>query len=442
MRKLGWIVLGLLLLSGIAFAQGIQIPRDYAVLSPTVTLSTDQENFTVQFIVRNAGTSASRDTTIRIINMLDNSVMSEDVLTPIANGGSVTVQVPFNTRNFDPGQLPIEIQVGIDDEEPLDSAIGANNVARISVTIPELAPLPQTPGGAPQTTGQGVQLGGTLIPYETIVLAGFAFIAVLIVLWVLSIILRAIFRKPAEFANWQPSYAYAPLTDPNSKEGRRQAWQQHAQNSIILAAPTQNALHCIKVLSATDGEILANWKVTGVRISQYDNYGRVSRSQVIAGGRWLGRLNTLIRRRARMKPERVEKQIKALATQLIQQFRRNINEKSAFLPVALDLRFEGRHGEVRIVFELYQAQAGLWYRLDQWEPAMAVTTPKIQESYTFTIHGKGAGEKLKDYTSRLADDAAWLLNELVRVRTSQVAQPEPQPYNVPDTLTDMKPITI
>jgi hypothetical protein len=441
------VLIGLLLVSifGSA-AQGVQIPRDYAVISPSITFSPDNEQFNVQFTVRNAGTSATTDTTIRIINLLDNSVMSEDVLPSIPNGGSVTVNIPFNTRNYlNIPQLPIEIQVGLDDLEPQDSPIAGNNISQISITIPE---LPAVAAGGTNTVIDGVTLpeggvtlGDTFVPYETLLGGAIAFVVGLLILWVLSIILRALFRRKPEFSNWQPSYAQMPMLDPNSKEGRRHAWQTHAQNGLILAAPMPNNLHAVKLLMGTDGEPLSNWKITGIRISQYDNYGRVSRSQLIANGRWTNNLNKLMKRRTKLKPEVLEKQVQGMARKLIGQFKRNINAKSAFLPVALDLRFEGKHGEVRIVFELYQAQSNMWVRLDQWEPAMSVNTPVIQESYTFTIHGMSGAEKLPDYIKRLTDDTAWLLNELLRVRAPQAKQPEPQAFNVPDTLSDMKPVS-
>ena len=428
-------------------AQGVQIPRDYAVISPSITFSPDNEQFNVQFTVRNAGISATADSTIRIINLLDQSVMSEDVLPSIANGGTVTVNIPFMTRNYlDVPQLPIEIQVGLDALEPQDSPIAGNNIARISVAIPEL-PAAASGGNSPAVIDGitlpegGLTLGGNFIPYETILGGAIALVIGLLILWVLSIILRALFRKKPEFTNWQASYSQIPMGDPNSKEGRRQAWQNHAQNGLILAAPMPNNLHAVKLLMGTDGESLSNWKLTGIRISQYDNYGRVSRSQLIASRGWTNSLNNLVRRRSKLKPEVLEKQVQGMARNLIKQFKRNVNAKSAFLPVALDLRFEGKHGEIRILFELYQAQSSMWVRLDQWEPAMSVNTPIIQESYTFTIHGMSGAEKLPDYVKRLTDDTAWLLNELLRVRAPQATQPEPQAFNVPDTLSDMKPVS-
>ena len=42
-------------------------------------------------------------------------------------------------------------------------------------------------------------------------------------LWLLSLILRLIFRRPPRFDVWQPPYAQPNWQDPNSEMGRRQA---------------------------------------------------------------------------------------------------------------------------------------------------------------------------------------------------------------------------
>ncbi len=443
------LLLILLLLVGMAEAQSPTIPRDYAILSPGISFSDDNETFTVRFVVRNAGGNPGANTSIVIRNLLTQQVLTEDVLPPIAGGASVNISIPFRTRDFNEGQLPIQIEVGLDEFEPRDSPLAGNNVIGISVTIP---PMPTQPtssstagSGSPalvELADGGIRLGGVFVTYENFVIGLVIMLAGVLLLWLLSIIVRAVFRRKPDFSAWQPSYAFMPMIDPNSVEGRRQAWQMHAQNGLILAPPTPNNLHVVKLLLGTDGELFNNWRVTGIRLSQYDNYGRVARTQYIAPSGLTAQLNRLLRRRAKLKPDQLERQTARLARRLVGQFRRKINARTAFLPVALDLRLEGKHGEIRIVFELYQAQGGLWVRLDQWEPAMSVTSAKIQESYTFTIHGMHAGEKLADYYKRLGDDVAWLLSQSLQVTKPQAQPPEPQPYAVPDTLTGMQPLSI
>ncbi|MFQ3647699.1 MAG: hypothetical protein SNJ54_01615 [Anaerolineae bacterium] len=445
MRKA--LLLILLLLVSVAGAQSPNIPRDYAILSPSISFSDDNETFTVRFVVRNAGGNPGADTSIVIRNLLTQQVLTEDILPPIAGGASVEISIPFRTRDFNEGQLPIRIEVGLDAFEPEGSPLAGNNFIDISVTIPPMPARPTSPTPQPfdsffEQIDGGFRMGGVFISYENFVIGLVIMLAGVLLLWILSILARAIFRRKPDFSAWQPSYAFMPMIDPNSVEGRRQAWQMHAQNGLILAPPTPNNLHVVKLLLGTDGELFNNWQVTGIRLSQYDNYGRVARTQYIASSGLTAQLNRLIRRRTKLKSDQLEKQVGRLARRLIGQFRRKINARTAFLPVALDLRLEGKHGEIRIVFELYQAQGGLWVRLDQWEPAMSVTSARIQESYTFTIHGMHGGEKLADYYKRLGDDVTWLLSQSLQVNKPQAQAPAPQPYAVPDTLTGMQPLSV
>jgi hypothetical protein len=455
MRKVFLVFMFCLFSGAVVFSQTnapITLPRDYAIVNPQVTFSDNQETFTVSFTIRNAGSQNPAISTIRVVNLLDNTILTEDPLPSIGSGASIQFEIPFTTGNFEVGQIPLEIRVGIDEIESVDSPIASNNIARVSVSIPADVARPTTPDNTetPATSAQqpfvqtpeGFLVFGQFVDNATALGIGIGTVIAIVVLWLFSIIVRSIFSKPPEFNNWQPSYANMPTLDPNSTEGRRQAWQNLAQNGLILAAPTQSNLHPVKVLLGTDNQSLSNWRITGVRLSQYDNYGRVTRSQIIASRGFLNRLNNIIKYRARTKPERLQSQVNGLIRSIVKPFKRNVNAKNGFLPVALDLRFEGKHGEVRILFELYQAQAGMWYRLDQWEPAMAVATRTIQESYTFTIHGMSPGEKLKDYHNRLADDMTWLVLEMIRLRPAptQTPQPQPQAFDVPDTLTDMKPI--
>jgi hypothetical protein len=440
------LLLIVLLLGGVMRAQTPTLPvRDYAVLSPGISFSDDNETFTVRFTVRNAGGNPGADTTIVIRNLLNQQVMAQDLLPPIASGNSVSVSIPFRTRDFEQGQLPIQIEVGLDDFEPQGSPLAANNVIGISVTIPPMPSQPSAPSaGVPfleQVEG-GIRLSSLFISYENLLIGLVIMLVGVLLLWIMSILVRALFRRRPDFSAWQPAYAFMPMIDPNSTEGRRQAWQMHAQNGLILAAPTPNNVHAVKLLLGTNGELFANWRLTGIRLSQYDNYGRVARTQYIASSGLTAQLDRLLRRRAKLSKEQLEKQAGRLARRLVRQFRRKINARTAFLPVALDLRFEGKHGEVRIVFELYQAQGALWVRLDQWEPAMSVTTSRIQESYTFTIHGMHAGERLADYYKRLAEDVAWLLSQSLQVNKPQPQPPAPQAYDIPDTLTGMQPLSV
>jgi hypothetical protein len=103
-----------------------------------------------------------------------------------------------------------------------------------------------------------------------------------------------------------------------------------------------------------------------------------------------------------------------VANALVKEFGKRLNQRNSMLPVALDIRFHGTHGEVRIVFELYQCQYGQWKKLDGWEPEMTVVGKTIYESYTYNLHGLSPGESLKDFRRRLADNLAAVLTEMIK----------------------------
>lgn len=450
MRQLCLIVCFCLLMPFVAFGQPALSTRDYAVVNATVEMSPDNRTFTLAFMVRNTGATAQQGAQIRVINLLDNSVVSLDPLAPIASGGSVTVRIPLETSAYPTGVLPLEIQVGVDENEP--TPLIDNNTVRVSVTIPDLGTPPSTGITPPQTftpsqpnaLENAIQqaanaLVGRALTAEELLFMGVVVIVVIIVLWLFSLILRLVFRRDPTFSNWHPPYAIMPFLDGNSLEGRRQAWQQHAQNNLILAPNTPNNYHAVKQLVGIQNDNLGNWRIIGVRLSQYDNYGRVSRSQVIAPTSAVKRLNAHLKRRAKLTPERFSAHTQAISRQLVAPFRRKITKNTAFLPIALDIRLTGKHGEVRIFFELYQSQGGAWHRIDQWEPSLAIPSHTIDENFTFTIHGQGNGEKLRDFQNRLAEDVGWLLVEMLRLRPP-VAQPNTPQYDVPDTLTGVKPI--
>ena len=76
---------------------------------------------------------------------------------------------------------------------------------------------------------------------------------------------------------------------------------------------------------------------------------------------------------------------------------------------------------------------------------MQVLAQKMQENFTFTIHGKATPEKIKDFRERLRDDLIWLLMESLRVEQAPVYNPQEQQFSrqqfeIPDTLSGMSPM--
>jgi hypothetical protein len=458
MRKIILSVLVLVISVGIAAAQDATPfrPRDYVVsyANDGYGFAADGSTFTLEFTVTNRGGDAAESSDVNIIAS-DNRILASETLDPVAAGASQTIKLEFTTTDFAGGTTQVfSVEVGIDLYELAGTDIARDNAIEISVPIPEGAiPPPIEDGGtgdpvavdAPLLAFPGdgtIIFYGTVYPPERVFLGLGLFVAALVVLWLVSIVLRLIFRRSPKFGIWQPPYATMPTMDPGSIVGRRQGWQAYAQNGTILAAPTEGNLHCIKLLLSSDGTYMQSWRVTGIRLSQYDSYGRVGRSETIAPGWLVKRLNKVLTQNARFDNDTLAKRIRPITRALLKQFRRAVKQRSTHLPVALDIRFEGKQGDVSIAFELYQCQKFAWHRLDRWEPMMTMLGSKLLENYTYTIHGQSGGESTREFYNRLPEDVEWLLCETIRSRGIPPQEvPVPSQFAIPDTLSGMQPIT-
>jgi hypothetical protein len=437
MHKRLFLFIILLILSAVIQAQG---SRDYAILDISYVVSEDQSQLILNVTVTNLGAAAT--TNAPVVVKLEGETLTSQLIAPLAAAETRPIEIPLSANDFPAdGTQVLEVSVGIDPFELANTPIAANNIDEISVSIQTVESTPELFA----IRGDEFVILGYVFTRTDAAIYLVSFVLTVIVLWLLTVVLRLIFRRPARFGTWQPPYGMMPMYDQNSVEGRRQAWQTLAQNSLLLASPTDGNLHPVKMLIGTDGGNLHNWKISAIRLSQYDSYGRISRSQAVADKKWVKRLNNVLKKRYTQNEEKVQKLLRPIAQGLVQQFRKRVNKKNGFLPIALDIRMDGKHGEVRIVFELYQCQGRAWYRLDQWEPTMMVVAQSMQENFTFTIHGSMSNEKPNEFYERLRDDIIWLLLEMVRVdeMTAQ-AQPQPQQrreaFDVPDTLSGMQPI--
>lgn len=443
--------------AGVQAQQAAPALRDYAVRNPQVSFAEDNLSFTLSFNIINQGGDAVTDSVINVFDLsADGELVNSRVLPPLQAGQSVDVGMPFITRNFEPGStIRLRIEAGIDLYELAGTALASNNATEITVTIPNgsssglQTPVPDAEGSSQANIDQqpfiaiesgGLRIGDTFISQDNLLLGLAITAGVLLVLWLLSVVLRLVFRRTPGFGRWQPAYATTMPMDPDSIAGRRQAWQLHAQNGSLLARCTDGVIHPLKILTSVDGRRLGNWKLVAMRLNQYDSYGRVARSEALAPKGLLKGINRIINRSEPLPEDKLERRMRPIARRLVRNYRKGISKRSAFLPVAMDLRFTGRHGEVRILFELYQCSGGTWQRLDQWEPEMSVIGRSIDEQLTYTIHGQSGGETMREYLTRLQDDVTWLLVEMLR---------EPQPAEaprtgssvVPDTLTGMTPVS-
>lgn len=470
MRRVGLIVLLLMawLVIGQALAQETPTfeARDYVVSNATHVFAPDETTFTVSFTVRNQGGDAVGPSMISITDEEGRSVIQgeDNTLPALEAGDSQDFSYVFESADFDPNSVQVfEIEAGIDQYELAGSPFARNNKTSLSITIPAIVRQPsQGPAGdsnapTPAASGSGideifaqllswiptgtVEIAGQLVPQNLLFVIGLALGAIF--LWFVFVILRAIFRRPQKMGAWQPPYGTMPTMDPNSVAGRRQAWQSHAQNGTILAAPTEGNLHPIKLLLDNNGEFMKGWRITGMRLSQYDAYGRVGRTETIAAPGIVKRLNRILMKNTRYQGDALNKQIRPVARSFVKQLRKNMTKRTIHLPVAMDIRFEGRQGEVHIVFELYQCQGQAWHRLDRWEPLMTVIGRRLVENYTYTIHGQSSGETTREFFVRLPEDVEWLLGETLRSRVvvNPDVPPAPQPtYEVPDTVSGMQPV--
>lgn len=418
--------------------------RNYAISEIHYTFTGD-ERFTITVHVQNNGADATATSEVIVTLISDaNRELMRDTLEPLLSNQTIILEIPFRSADFPAGtEQIIQVAVGIDQFELANTEIASDNISSIIVPIPNTNFFSSLSSIVKLSDNGIVFLGEEYTQWQAALGIG-AGVATLILLWILTVILRLLFRRPARFKTWHPPYGVMPVYDPHSVEGRRWTWQQYAQNNLLLAPPIEGHIHPIKLLLGMDGENLQHWKVIGLRLNHYDTYGRISRTQAVADKSKIKRLNNIIQKRDRYDEEKLQKMIRPIADSLSKSFIKKTNKKSAFLPVAFDIRWEGNHGEIRIFFELYQFKNHIWYRIDLWEPMMQVLSHSLQENFTFTMHGKATNEKMRDFRERLRDDLIWLMLEMIRVEQASSqsdSQPvERQQYDIPDTLSDIQPI--
>lgn len=390
---------------------------DYAVRLIRRHFTEDNRQAVVEFEVQNIGATATVPATARLVVIATGQEVATATVPPLQANEIRTVSMPFPTSLFQPGSVEsLRAAVGVNEVEAAGSQTIQNNYAQISLTFPNTLPAETTPEAtATPTPANAVeQLAQNLTdPVRTAVIVGLAG-TVLILVLIIWIILRLLFRRPPDFSNWQPAYTSLFPLDPNSPAGRRQQWQSVAQNNTLPPICSEGSVHASKRLFGMDGEYLSNWRITAMRVSQYDMYGRINRSQTLTTRRLVSRLDTTARKSSRLTNEQIEKRLRPVARGLVGSLRKRLNNRNAMLPIALDLRFQGRHGEVRILFELYQCQQGQWELLDQWEPEMSISGKTINEGFTYTFYGQRPNETMKTFTQRLQDDIARTLAEMIR----------------------------
>lgn len=414
----------------------------------------------IVYTVFNHGGPATESTQIELVDMNGDILLAQEDLRPLGDSGdseqgTIPFPPPQYNGTFTTGES-VTVYLVVDSPsivEPSNSNTRGNNISRaIQVVVPAQAGAPQNQPPeqtTPETEDSGESLSeriegwiddiqdafdgliNTDDPTESAIAAGII-VSGTIIFFLFWWLLRLIFRRSPAFGNWQPPYATMPPLDPNSTYGRRQSWQQHAHNNALTIPCQPGTIEARKVLLGVDGRYLSGWRILAVRLTQFDMYGRVSRSQVLATGRDVKRLNKVTRRSASKRDASIARKVRPVAKSLSNQIKKRITRRSAMLPMALDVRFRGVHGEIRIMFELYECQGGHPHLLDRWEPEMTVMGKTIYESYTYTIHGQIGGEKYKSFRRRLTKDLELALVDLCRtVSASPPTPPEPEPLPQP-----------
>ncbi len=244
----------------------------------------------------------------------------------------------------------------------------------------------------------------------------------LIIIWLLTVIIRLVFDRDPGFPAWQPPYRINPMLNPDTNAGRRQLWQQQAQSDALPMPCEPASYFARKVLVGSDGTKLRGWQVTDIRLSQYDAYGRLARTQSIASSRAVKKLNKAIKKGEKWTPTQIQNSALSSTKMLMKDFGKRL-KRTPTLPISMDIRLRGMRGEVRLFFELYECEVSHWLLLDAWEPDMSVVGNSLQENYTYAFTGQRQGETLKQFRARLQDEIRRTLTSML-TRPQSIASPD------------------
>lgn len=262
----------------------------------------------------------------------------------------------------------------------------------------------------------------------------------LVLLWVITILLRLIFSREQSFPMWQPPYLVPPVINPNTLPGRRLLWQGQTSSDALPLSMRWGEYAARKRLTSIEGKPLGRWTLTDVRLMQYDVYGRIARTQVMISNRLVRRLRTLIAKQSRKPntPEKLRRSLKPIVEKMLQRSRR-ASRRTPTLPLAIDLRFRGTHGEVRVVFELLQSVSNGWELVDRWEPELQFLKSRVVENYTYTLAGQQVSEPTRAFHQRQQDDLTYMLASMLQP-VMPIAPPPPPPSA--ESIADTAPMPV
>jgi hypothetical protein len=396
-------------------------------LTAGINVASNDDALEVNVGVINAGGAASEESTVEVVaidSADDERVVAREELRALGSNNdreTFILRVPFS--EFEPGsQQVFQVRVvGLSNQPEISSSPLSFNIPNTSQsTIPGQQTVNQ-----PVLRIPGLNITIDLNNREQVALALTVVACILLLLLLIIRLLRLLFVRRPDFKNpWQPPYATVPPLDPYSASGIRQAWQPLAQNNLISSPPTPGTLQSIKLLLGTDGRYLSGWQVNAVRLIQYDQYGRVNRTETLLSPQGIKRLNKLVRNNQRLSASQMLRRVRPIANSLLTAFRRKVTARSAMLPVALDIRLKGKHGEVNIVFELFRFDQGYWELIDRWQPEMMIVSKLVQENYTYSLYGQSGGESLKAFFRRLNDDLTRTIADFAGSKPEQPVEAE------------------
>ncbi|MCY3799663.1 MAG: hypothetical protein OXG84_17795 [Chloroflexi bacterium] len=421
-------------------------PRDYAISPPRVSYTPDRSAAVVSISVTNQGGDARNPARIVVSEYQSGRVETIEPLPPLAADQTqeFSIQLPLGHLRGD-GIISFKIEAGIDEFELANSPIARDNSQLFHIDRSDARGSSGDVSSSESTIPadarfglhipivnlsiifleDGILLNESRYSSGDMLLALGLLTLALISLWLLSLILRLVFRRPPRFDVWQPPYAASNWQDPNSAEGRRQSWQFHAQNSSLGAPSAPDQLTVVKRLLDRRGVVLGGWRIKAMRTVQYDVYGRINRTEAVMPGKIISQLNSLARRAPRTANQELQKAIAPIAKRLSKQALGRVEKQNLMLPLALDIRFEGIAGEVRIQFELYHFRDSAWHLIDQWAPELGQPGDNVPEQFTFTLNGQLSGESKKEFKRRLPEEIAQLLAGLFYHHQAEVGAVPP-----------------
>jgi hypothetical protein len=409
------ILIALLVVSGVAARQAV----NYLIRGISSKIIGDQ--IAVEFTVINGGDSVTSEQPAHLFDS-NGTVVASQTVRPLGKNQNVQIILTVPLSQFAPGtSQTIYAGVGLDQLPPQNGRT-LGNIGTIEVVIPPTAAQATPEVVAPVIAGLPINLHDS----TNLALVIGIIVVVIVLLWVFTVIGRLLFSRPAALPVWQPPYVMTPLIDPNSTNGRRQLWQRHAESDVLPPPRIPGDFKVRKLLLGSNGVKLAGWRVTGMRIGQYDPYGPVKRSQTVLPKKIVKALDRAVRKSASLDSARAIKAARPIAKMLTKTMLKKTTRQSATLPVALDIRLMGMHGEVRILFELYGSNGASWQEIDHWEPEMGVVNGSIYENFTYTLLGQYPAETRKQYRQRLQNDLTNVLAAMV-----QAPPPPPPPPSSP-----------